>query len=113
MKRKKVYVCAPFGGSAEAIERNTLLTKHRCRALYESGLEPIAPQLYYSQFLDDLNTDERKDGLSAALEWLKQCDVVYVYADSPTVGMAAEIEYAKKHGIPIQRMSDEKKPPAM
>lgn len=109
LKRKTVYVCAPFGGTIDDQIRNTTLTIRRCRQLYDQGCNPIAPQIYYPRFLDDNDPAERRDGLDAALDWLKHCDVVYVYGDRITPGMKAEIELAQKRGIPVKQVQDEKK----
>lgn len=109
MKRRNVYVCAPYGGTIDEELHNTMLTIKRCRQLYEQGCNPIAPQIYYPRFLDDQNPDERRDGLDAAKDWLKHCDIVYVYGDRITPGMCGEIEMAKKLGIPIKHVTDAKK----
>ena len=107
MKRKKVYVCAPFHGvSPEDRHRNEIKTGRRCRELYENGLHPVAPQLLYPRWLDEDDPKERADGLSAALEWLEQCDVMYVYGEIVTEGMEKEIVFAKTHGIPIVRIPE-------
>ncbi len=108
MKRRIVYVCAPYGGTIDDQIRNTTATIRRCRLLYEQGCNPIAPQIYYPRFLDDNDPAERRDGLDAAKDWLKHCDVVYVYGDRITPGMCSEIEMAKKLGIPIKHVTDAK-----
>lgn len=100
MKRKKVYICAPYSGTLDEMIRNEHLAKNRCRAIYEAGYDPIAPQLYYPRFLDDSNPAERRDGLEAAKEWLRLCDEIWVYGDRITLGMSGEIKLAEQLGIP-------------
>lgn len=106
MKRKKVYVCAPFGGSDEEIKRNTELTIKRCRKLYEMGYDPIAPQLYYPQFLEENNPVERKDGLDSAMGWLAMCDLMMIFGGRITKGMRAEINYAESNLIPTRYVTE-------
>ena len=102
MKRKKIYVCAPFSGTPEQMKQNTIKTCSICRNLYEQGVEPVAPQLYYPRFLREEDQKERRDGLDAGLEWLEQCDEIWVFGDRVTEGMRAEVRFAEAHNIPIQ-----------
>ena len=100
MKRKKIYVCAPYSGTLGDMLYNRKLTIERCRALYEQGCHPIAPQLFYPSFLDEFDPEQRQFGLDAGLEWLALCDEIYVYGSRTTAGMLREIDYALDHSIP-------------
>lgn len=105
MKRKKVYVCAPYHGTDLADrERNEIRTGQICRNLYENGMHPVAPQLLYTRWLNEDDPKERADGLAAGLEWLEQCDAIFVFGEVVTPGMEQEIMHAKMHGIPIERV---------
>ena len=100
MKRKKIYVCAPYSGTLEEMLRNRKLTIDRCYALYAQGYHPIAPQLFYPSFLDEYDPKQRQFGLDAGLEWLAMCDVIFVYGSRITDGMRREIDYALDNEIP-------------
>ena len=111
MRRSIVYVCAPYRGTLDEMLRNRKLTIDRCRALYELGCHPIAPQLYYPTFLDEDNPQDRQFGLDAGLGWLLcMCDEVYVFGDRITEGMQREIDIATEHNIPIRMIGENGKP---
>lgn len=95
--RKKVFICSPYRGDKEANVKNA---KRYCRKAIQAGCNPVAPHLYYPQFLDDHDFGERFWGLCLGLEILKECVEVWVYGE-PTQGMQIEIEQAKAWGIPI------------
>lgn len=64
---------------------------------------PIAPHIYFTQFLDDTNPTERALGMEAGLALLDMCDEIWVYGlKNPSAGMQAEIDYALKNGIKIR-----------
>ena len=69
---KKVYICSPCRGD---YENNIQRAKEYSRAAVEKGVIPVTPHIYLTQFMDD---------------------------NVPSVGMAAEIELAKAHGIPVR-----------
>lgn len=64
---------------------------------------PIAPHVYFTQFLDDTKQEERAAGMDMGLSLLAMCDELWVYGiENPSEGMRSEIEYAKQHQIPIR-----------
>ena len=97
---KIVYICSPLRGD---YERNIKRAKCLCRkAAIEHNVIPIAPHIYFTQFLDDANADERQLGMDLGLELLERCDEVWVdVIDDPSEGMNAEIALAKSLGIPV------------
>lgn len=97
---KIVYICSPCRGD---YERNITKAQEYCREAVDMGVLPIAPHVYFTQFLDDTIPEERKTGLEAGKELLKYCSEVWVYGiANPSEGMAAEIELAKTLGIPVR-----------
>lgn len=90
----KIYVCSPYSGD---IERNIGYARELCRKVVLQGDIPIAPHLYFTQFLDDTSAKERELGMAIGLDLLEQCDGIIVgckYGISK--GMAKEIEYMGK-----------------
>jgi hypothetical protein len=96
---KRVYVCSPFRGD---LLRNIENARDYCRFAYDAGFVPIAPHLYFPQFLDECDLDERAAGMRYGLEQLWQCREVWVFGESITVGMRAEIDLAKDLKIPVR-----------
>ena len=94
---KKIYICSPLRGDYEKNIENAILY---CREVIREGHIPIAPHIYFTQFLDDAKPDERNIGLKFGLELVKLCDKVCVYG-KPSEGMKAEIALAKQMGIEV------------
>ena len=101
MKKKIVYICSPLRGD---YEKNIQAARDICREAMEKypDVVPIAPHVYFTQFLDDTKPNERSLGMEAGIELLDMCDEIWVYGiDNPSEGMQQEMEYALKHGIKI------------
>lgn len=94
---KKVFICSPLRGD---IQGNIEKARGYCREAIDAGHLPIAPHVYFTQFLDDLKPDERTLGLELGRKLLKICDEVWVYG-KPSEGMKAEIYLAHEIGIPV------------
>lgn len=98
---KKVYICSPYRGS---IEENSSNAKKYCKQAILNGCLPIAPHVYFTQFLDDNNESERSAGMSCGLQLLSECEEIWVFGNEITNGMKVEIEYANVNNIPIKFM---------
>ena len=94
---KQIYICSPFRGD---IKTNKRKARSYCREALSKGHLPIAPHLYFPQFLDDDIPSERRFGLDIGLSLLEDCDEIWVYGE-PTEGMQSEIEHAERLGIRI------------
>ncbi len=90
-----VYVCSPFRGD---VERNVEQARNYCRQISELGKIPIAPHLYFPQFLNDADPIERTRGISFGIALMCFCDEVWVFGDVISEGMGLEIEYANSQG---------------
>ena len=105
--KNMVYICSPFRGNGQVSEaENIRRARHYCEivARLHPELMPIAPHLYFPQFMDDHDPDCRAYGLAKGIELLDLCDTIAVEGlgvMEPSEGMAREIEYAKSHGIKI------------
>lgn len=97
-----VYICSPFRGD---VKKN--LTHARAAVHYSLrlGESPVAPHVFYTSFLNDSNEDDRRVGLEAGLNLLKNCNSVKVFGDTMSSGMKEEIELASRLGIPITFVS--------
>ena len=106
---KSVYICSPYRSyqkdpaeRAREIDCNLRLARKGCRIAVERGFIPVAPHLYFPQFLNEAT--EGDVGIEAGLELLKQCKEVWVLGRRISDGMADEIQYAKELGIPVKVM---------
>lgn len=94
--RPRVYICSPYRGDTV---RNIEYARRMCRRAFECGLEPVAPHLYYPQWLDDDEPEERAYGMRRGLELMAGCREVWVCGAVITEGMRAEMEEAVRLGI--------------
>lgn len=70
---------------------------------------PLAPHVYYANFLEENNEVERQLGMDMGLRWLAECDEIWVFNQKGiSKGMQVEIDMATKLNIPIKYMEDNK-----
>lgn len=107
-KRKStipVFICSRYAGSTDAeIRDNKELVLKVCRYVALAGGEPLAPHAYYPRFLDDWSTQEREMGIKLGHVWMERCKalfVVDVYGWIRSDGMIADVEEAKRLGLPV------------
>jgi hypothetical protein len=90
---KKIYICSPLRGNTK---QNIKDAKKYCRYVIKRGFMPIAPHIYFTQFLADDIKKERNLGLKMGMELMELCDELWVFGDQITDGMNKEINYCKK-----------------
>lgn len=99
---RKVFICSALRGD---IQINIVKAMEYCRwAMLTHGVLPIAPHVYFTQFLDDDSPAERELGISAGLELLRDCDEIWCFGDYVTEGMNREINMALSLGIAVRVM---------
>ena len=95
-----VYLESPYAGE---VERNE---KYARRAMADSlarGESPFLSHLLYTQVLDDLNPEERKQGMNAGFDWAKKADVTVFYVDyGMSNGMVRGALIAQHDGRPVE-----------
>lgn len=102
MSKRLVYICSKYSGNREENKREA---EAICRVVmnHYPDVIPIAPHVYFPQFLDDSDPTERSLGMEAGLALLDMCDEIWVYdLKNPSEGMKAEIDYALMNGIKIR-----------
>lgn len=93
--RPIVYICSPYAGD---INKNVEAARRYSRFAVDSGYIPIAPHLLFPQFLNDADPNERELGLLFGNALMSKCAEVWVFGNTISPGMAAEIKRAKwKH----------------
>lgn len=109
-RHEKVFICSPFkpkGTTAEERKEyrryHLWLAKIACKYAVSHNYMPMAPHLFFPQFLSDADMDERETGIQMGIEWLAECDALWVIGRYISEGMKQEIAYADEHGIPVIR----------
>lgn len=106
MRDRLVYICSPCRGD---MKKNIIKAQNYCREAVElwPDVIPIAPHVYFTQFLDDTKPDERVVGMNMGIALLSMCDEIWVYGiENPSEGMKNEIVYAQDHGIPVRNAAE-------
>ena len=91
----KVYICSPYRGDTK---KNIAAAVEYCRYAIDKGVIPIAPHIYFTQFLNDDIPEQREFGLQIGLEAMEECSEVWVFGDYISEGMKQEIEAATAAG---------------
>lgn len=103
---KKIYVCSALRGD---IEENIKMARVYCEyVVKEFGYIPIAPHIYFTQFLDDTIESEREFGITAGLSLLTECDELWYFGDQISRGMTDEICKAMSQDIKVQYIPEYK-----
>ena len=106
--RPRVYICSPFRPiSTDPILRanelidNLKLAKDACTFAALRGCDPVAPHLFYPQFLNDEDEVERALGMELGIRALRACDELWIISPRISSGVSAEIKEAQKCGIKV------------
>jgi CxxC motif-containing protein len=84
------------------VAKNTMNAQRYCRFVYALGYIPMAPHLYYPQFLSERNPDERAAGTRYGKQEITRCKQLWVFGINLTDGMLDEIVFATKKNIPVR-----------
>lgn len=99
-----VYICSPFAGD---VERNKKQARRYCRFAVGCGQMPIAPHLFFPQFMNDADPEQRALAMRFCKMLLGKCRQLWVFGDRISAGMAEEIERARRRGMPIRYFNSE------
>jgi hypothetical protein len=102
--RPLICIASPYAGD---VERNTARARAYCRFAVDRGCIPLAPHLIFPQFLNDGDEAERALGLWFARILLTKCDELWVFGETISPGMAAEIAKADRRGIPTRFFTED------
>jgi len=98
--KKLIYICSPCRGDYETNIENAATYSGIC---FRMGFIPVTPHIYFTRFMNDENSKERSMAMDAGLQLLASCSEVWVFGlQNPSEGMKAEIEEAKRLGIPVR-----------
>ena len=97
--RPLVYICSPYFGDTE---KNVKDAKRYCRCAFDRGYIPIAPHLFFPQFLDNSDVRERKYSMFFIDVLMGKCAQIWVFGDSISAAMKDEISHAKRKKFKIR-----------
>lgn len=83
------YICSPYRDNPRV---NVMRARQYCKFAVSKGRIPIAPHLYFPQFMSE--AAERERVMQMNFELLKLCGELWVFGDKITKGMEAEIAHA-------------------
>jgi hypothetical protein len=100
----KVFICSPFAGETA---RNTASARRYCAFAAALNRIPFAPHIFFSQFMDDDDPEQRDLCIFMGTVFLDSCREVWVFGSSISRGMATEIAHANRRGIPVRYFTDQ------
>lgn len=102
--RPVVYVCSPYSGDTDASMMNA---RRYCRFAVGRGYIPLAPHLYFPQFmrLDDDADRDLAGFMSIVL--LTKCAELWVFGEVITRDMSAGIARATRRGLPVHYFTED------
>jgi hypothetical protein len=83
------YICSPYRDNPRV---NVMRARQYCKFAVGRGRIPLAPHLYFPQFLSEI--DERGKAMSMNFELMRLCGEVWVFGERVTEGMETEIAHA-------------------
>ena len=102
--RPLVYICSPY--SQGCINDNIENARRYSRFAVDSHCIPITPHIYFTQFMRDEISDERKTAMFMNMVLLGRCEELWVFGDVISKGMQAEIRRAKRKYMKIRYFTE-------
>ena len=102
--RPIVYICSPYAGDVEA---NVSAAQKYSRFAVDKHYLPIAPHIYFTQFMDDDIPEERDTAIFMNWVLMSKCVELWVFGENISAGMKAEIDRAKRKHMRIRYFTEE------
>ena len=103
--RPIVYICSPY--SHGSINTNIENARKYSRFAVDRHCLPITPHIYFTQFMDDTVSEERETALFMNFVLMSKCAELWVFGDTISTGMKAEIERAERKHMKIRYFTEE------
>lgn len=84
-----VFICSPYRGDTAL---NTAKARTYCRMAALQGYVPIAPHIFFTQFLDDDCETERKISIDCGIRLMAVCQEMWIFGE-PSGGMKFEMDW--------------------
>ncbi len=99
-----VFICSPYAGDTVY---NVYNAQKYCRFAVDTNHLPIAPHLFFPQFMDDCEPKQRDLAIHMGLILMTKCKELWVFGQNITNGMAKEIRKAKLRRLPIRYYTED------
>lgn len=103
--RPLVYICSPY--SHGCINTNIENARKYSRFAVDRHYLPITPHIYFTQFMDDTVSEERETAIFMNFVLMSKCVELWVFGDTISAGMKAEIEHAERKHMKIRYFTEE------
>ena len=99
---ERTYIISRYRGSEREQKFNKNVARYFCKQLLDEDKIPVAPHIYYTQFLDDNFRDDRECGLKLGIMELRhsQSFLLVIIDGIISEGMKREIVEVSRMGIP-------------
>ena len=102
--RPIVYICSPYSGDTAW---NVANAQKYSRFAVDCHCVPITPHIYFTQFMNDDDPEERRLALFMNIILMTMCTELWVFGSEITEGMRAELRQAKRKNMRIRYFSEE------
>lgn len=100
-----IYICSPYSHSC--INTNIENARKYSRFAVDRHYLPITPYIYFTQFMDDTVSEERETAIFMNFVLMSKCVELWVFGDTISTGMKAEIERAERKHMKIRYFTEE------
>jgi len=97
--KKLIFVCSP---SLEDGNEDMVDALRFCKYVISCGAVPFAPQLFFPQFLDRWEAEQRNMIIGAGIVVLAECDELWAFGDWISETMRLELQIADGLAIPMK-----------
>ena len=97
--KKLIFVCSP---SLENDKGNIEDALRYCKYVISCGAVPFAPQLFFPQFLDTSDAEQRDIIIGAGIVVLAECDELWAFGDRISETMRLELQTADGLALPTK-----------
>ena len=103
--RPIVYICSPY--SHGCINTNIEKARKYSRFAVDKHYLPITPHIYFTQFMDGTISEEHETAVFMNFVLISKCVELWVFGDTISAGMKAEIERAERKHMKIRYFTEE------
>ena len=103
--RPLVYICSPH--SHGCINTNIENARKYSRFAVDRHYLPNTPHIYFTQIMDDTDFEERETAIFMNLVLMSKCVELWVFGDTISAGMKAEIDRAERKHMKIRYFTEE------
>lgn len=103
--RPIVYICSPY--SHGCINTNIEKARKYSRFAVDKHYLSITPHIYFTQFMDDTISEEHETAVFMNFVLMSKCVELWVFGDTISAGMKAEIERAERKHMKIRYFTEE------